>query len=382
MPTSKLSLDFQGLVTAPGKLQAPPGALQKATNINFVAPGFAEKRRGIQRLSTSMGQAGWKITNSPVLNSNVLVNIGNYAGASDLKVGDGSGAWTTLTTPDATSFANTPADRMRTTTLKKNTYLTSSRACARYGEQGTLFFAGMPTPLGFSVDTLAAAITQVSTGFLDHQNACAYRVVWVMLDDSGAEIQSAPSGRIVIQNTSGTTGYASSTPANVNLRIMLPYQSDTNTTPITTAWIYRVYRSKQVAISTGQPDDEMQLVYQSKPTATDITNKYLDITDTTPDGAMDGALYTNSTLGKEDGKDLVAGENVAGLAASNYRPPIAKEVAAWADCVFYGNTRTPQRVQFSILAVGTTGNVVKAGDTFTFTLGASSFTVKIGRAHV
>lgn len=390
MPVSKLSLDFQGMVTAPGKLQAPPGSLTVAQNVNFTAPGVCEKRRGYVRSDYGL-VAAWKTYSSATLGDNLLVSCGAggtsplYSEATEVRWGDPAAGFTLLPAIDSTAVQAPYSNRARMTSYGLTHYGTSNRACWRVGNDGAgdpnlIYWAGMPRPFGFHGES-TTPLTAAAGRFLADGYAVAYRVVWVLPgDEFNPELVSPPSGRYIVPNVATTGGYVAATTANVNLRILIPFQSDTIGQDISAGWKYQIYRTKQFPVTGAtatQPDDEMQLVYEANPTAGDITTGYVDIVDTCPDGVMGAYLYTNTSLGGDVGTDVLVPDapGVAGVLASNDRPPLARDITTFADCAIYGNIQTPHRLLFSIVAVGTAGNVLKNTDALQIASGSLAFTV-------
>ena len=365
MPAQRLSLDFKGLVTAPGQLAAPNGSLTTATNCDFPAPGLVEKRVGIEAATYGFGGACWGVISSKMLGDVLLFSVGNGSASSNLQYGTGNAARTGVTTPDATSFSGTPAARMKAAISLRNHFLTSSRAIARLESDMSLWWAGMPRSPGYAMPPqTSTALVAGASNFLAAGYAVAYRVTWVRKDADGVEMESTPSGRWVVANIATTAGYTGAA-RDVKLNIIVPYQSDTNTTAITTAWKFRVSRSFQADTATGQPSDEMQLCYEASPTAGEIAAGLVTITDECPEAALGAYLYTNTVSGGDVSSGLVRAAAGLGLAASNDRPPLAKDVESFADCLWYADFTTLHRTIFSILAVGAAGNVLKVGDVLT-----------------
>lgn len=360
MPNSKLELDFKGLVTAPSNLAQPSGSLTTAQNVNFPAPGLCEKRRGLSTGNVKFGGAAWKFISTKQLADNVLMNIGSGTAASALQYGTGAGAATTIAAPDGTSFTNTPLDRMRAAVSLKTHFLTSSRAAARIDSDFTLRWAGMPRPPGIA----APIINADATVWLPVGSAVAYRVVWGTVDADGVERVSAPSGRRVVANIATTSGYTGAT-RTPKFTVLLPKQADTTATAITTAWFFRVYRSFASVVATGEPNDELQLCFQKNVTAGEITAGIVVVSDTCPEATLGGFLYTNTVSGGDLGSSVIARlpPGTPGVISGNDRPPLAKEVASFADCLWWGNFTTLQRLQVSLLAVGAAG--LNVGDVLT-----------------
>lgn len=388
MSSETLSLDFKGLVSAPGQLAAPTGSLVVATNVNFPAPGLAEKRRGVETRANKFGGGGWKFISTKQLGSNLLYNTGNGTVASTLQYGDGTAVYTSLTTPDSTNFSNTAADRMRAAVSLKNHFLTFSRAPGRLESDYSFSWAGMPRSPG--IYGAQCSLKATADTFLANGSAVAYRTVFGTIDADGVERVSSPSGRFVFANiatTSGHTGAARS----AELRCLIPRKTDTTATAVTTAWFIRLYRSIQSVVATGEPNDELQLCYQAALTAGQITAGYVTVADTCPESALGGYLYTNTVSGGDVGSSIVRPTTTGlGLLVANDRPPLAKEVAAFSDCVWWSNFTTLQRLQISLLAVGAApalavGDVLTvAGVGFTGVAGAPAntkeFKVELGLA--
>lgn len=132
---------------------------------------------------------------------------------------------------------------------------------------------------------------------------------------------------------------------------------------VTTSHLYQIYRTPLTS-STGatflsdlDPGDEMRLAFEGNPTAGEITAKEITLTDITPESFLGANLYTNANSGE-------------GILQANEVPPLAKDVGVFKNTVFYANTKTKHRKQFSLLSATGLTNY-----TFTIALdGGSSFT--------
>lgn len=363
MPAAKLQLDFKGMVTAPGQLAAPPGSMTTAQNVNFPAPGIAEKRKGFASAAYGFGGACWSVISSKQLGANLLFNVGTGTTGNNLQYGDGSAPRTAVSTPDGTTLANVATARMKGAVSLKNHYLTSARAPLRLESDYSLHFAGMPRSPGITNKfTGQPQLTAGSNQWLAAGYAVAYRVVWVTTDADGVELVSAPSGRWVIANIATTNGYTGAA-RSTNLGLKLPFQADTTAISITQTWKYRVYRSIATDVTVAQPNDEMQLCYEAAVTGVNIAAGEVTIVDSCPEAALGAYLYTNTISGGDVSTGLVrSGSTSLGLLAENDRPPLAKDVALFADCMWWANFTTLHRSTISILAVGAAGNVLKVGD--------------------
>jgi len=127
------------------------------------------------------------------------------------------------------------------------------------------------------------------------------------------------------------------TTSTVNLPITIPVGIDSN-------YFFQVYRSS-VSQATGVssfgdlvPSDELQLVYESYPTAAELAALSINFTDITPDAFRGANLYTNDSTGE-------------GILQANDIPPFAKDINRYRNSVFYANTRTSQKLLLSLLGV-------------------------------
>lgn len=127
------------------------------------------------------------------------------------------------------------------------------------------------------------------------------------------------------------------TSVNVEITITIPQDVDSR-------YFYQVYRSaiflasEQQSIDDVIPNDELQLVYESYPTATELIVREVTITDVTPDDFRGANLYTNNSTGE-------------GILQSNDPPPYAKDINRYRNVVFYANTRTKHQMLLSLLGV-------------------------------
>lgn len=152
------------------------------------------------------------------------------------------------------------------------------------------------------------------------------------------ELQAEPTGII-------------SAPLQSEFIIVLDVTTSTNTIVtvsipegITPDYFLQVFRSS-ISQATGVTvlsdliaNDEMQLVYETFPTATELAAGELSFTDLTPDAFRGANLYTNESTGE-------------GAAQANDLPPFAKDINTFKNVTFYANTRTRHRKLLSILGV-------------------------------
>lgn len=219
---------------------------------------------------------------------------------------------------------------------------------------------------------LTGTISYCCGAFLTTLSKTAYRMVWGIRDKNNTLIIGAPSSRLVVTNTSSTCS------ANVCLTGTIP--SDASTT----CHFYQLYRTgiskvcNIASINCAAPGDCMNLIIEKFITTCDIAAGQVTVQDTVPDcfRASGALLYTNPQSGE-------------GILQANDKPPVAKDVARFRNSVFFANTSTVQRKQFSMLSTScltsgqskiTIGNCCSVAE-YTFT-GATEVTAITAVADV
>lgn len=256
--------------------------------------------------------------------------------------GDGS-VWTTYSGTYAAP-GGTSSDRVVSFQSNKNLYLATNAGMYKLSSiTATPRTAGVSRGLGGSGSTTGAS------GFMTTATNVAYRIVWGYRDENENLILGSPSDRIVVSNTSGGD-------RNVALNFFIPEFIDTT-------YFYQIYRSAGSASITTEPDDELQLIEQTAPTGAQITAGVISYVDQTPDNLRATLIYTASSL------------TTGGILNANTQPPFARAVCTFKNYSFFGNTRTKQTLDATLIAVGGTDGIV-IGNTITFTsTGGSSFTI-------
>lgn len=349
MDNHVLQVNARGLVTAPNPLLVPRDALQVADNVVLDRPGLIQSRRGFQRYSNALGGPAWAV--APYAQK-LVANYGTLSAAQNVRINtsnDGTGAWSAVTGAVTNTVAS--GERMQTAEALGSLFLSCAEGTRKLTGT-TLQFAGLPRCLGLDKAGPAAVLTGTG-GFLADGQCVAYRAVVGRTVGSAVQL-GAPSSRTVIANATGTSGYSAGVARNVVARVLLPKQANTASTALTTDYFLQLYRSGQVA--NGQtPSDEMQLVWEAYLSAADISNGYVDITDSQPDSLRGGYLYTNPNTGEEGVR--------VGILNANDAPPNAWDVAWWRDCMWYADRSRgtsaegyqKQRLQVQLLGVGTGG---------------------------
>lgn len=347
-------LKAKGLYTFSNDLNSvPEGALLKAENTIIDRDGIIESRRGF-------GQYG-----SPSPSSNDFSKqLFNYKNrilshySNKLAFDNGSGTFT--------DFAGTYNEletglRIKGLEYRSNFYFTTNDGIKKISASSADSFtsatnfirdAGVAKALDPEV-----TINYDTAGFFLEESKVAYRIVWGYRDGNDNLLIGAPSGRIVVTNISTTNS------ATTTLNFPIPSQiltTDTN-------YFYQVYRTavkeKGAAPSLDDvdPGDEMFLVLEDFPTNNELTTtRMIVVNDVTPEDfrASGTLLYTNLNSGE-------------GIGQSNEAPPLAKDVALFSESIFYANTRTKQKLQFSFLSVS---QLVSGVSTLTITDGQNQNT--------
>lgn len=207
-------------------------------------------------------------------------------------------------------------------------YLATSYANALAGTQIDI------TSTGTGTHTVTP--TGSASGFMATNTQVAYRIVWGARDANSNLYLGAPSQRIIVANSSGGT-------KDVTLQFTVP-------SGITTSDFFQVYRSRQSASSTTEPDDELSLVYEENPTAGEIAALSITFTDSTDDTLKGAYLYTNA--------------NQEGISESNDIPPFAMDITNFKGFTFFSNIKTKYSIGVDLLATGGSSGLV-ANDTIT-----------------
>lgn len=324
--SQSMILKNSGLQTNANQLSAvSEGALTIANNISIDKDEVAESRRGFGRDANAA--ASFDVRNDRITSyqDKKIVHRSNDNSMA-YKV-DGVG-WTDLA--GSYSHPDSSYAKMQFLQASSNLYFTTSsgvKVLDNYA--GPIYSTGMPRGLDGSGATSGAS------GFMTTNTQVAYRVVFGSRDLNNNLYLGTPSQRMIVANTSGGT-------RDVALTFTLP-------TGITTSDFFQVYRSKESATSTDEPNDELLLVYEKNPTAGEITAKSVTFTDSTPTSLMGAYLYTNASQ--------------EGLAESNDEPPLANDIALFKNYTFFGGVKSKQRLTIKLLAVSGSGLV--ANDTIT-----------------
>lgn len=320
-----VQLDNKGLYTFANQLsQVPPGAMTVAQNVVIDRPGVVETRRGMDFYGTSLPSYALK---GFVYSQRLLWYC---SGGQFVYDSDGAGTWSTYSgtfSPPSGNFVNS-------TQANGNFYFTTNNGIYKLDSlTGTPKQAGGPQ--GLDVTT---TLGNSGTGTAIVTNSqVAYALVWGYLDANNNLILGAPTEWNFVINSSGS-------PQDITVTTSIP-------AGVTTSYFVQVYRTAGTTSSTIAPGNTFQLATQYTPNSTDISNRYVTITDTTPDSLLGAYLYT------ADGQP-------ANL--PNTPPPLALDICTFNAMTFYMNFSTRQQATITLAGTGSP-NGLQVNDTITIT---------------
>jgi len=313
-----LVLKNTGLNTNANQLsEVPEGALTIADNVVIDKDGVVEPRRGFTRLASSPASDLIRNDRITTYQDKLIVRR-----SSDNTMAYYNAGWTNY----AGTYLHPDSDlaRMQFMQASGNLYFTTSLGVKVLDVySGPIYTTGMPRGLDGSGSTTGAS------GMMTNNTQVAYRFLWGSRDANNNLYLGTPSQRIIVSNSSGST-------RDVALVATIP-------SGITTADFFQVYRSKESSGSSTEPNDELQLVYESNPTAGQITAKSVTFTDSTPTSLMGASLYTNASQ--------------EGISESNDEPPFANDIALFKNYTFFSNIKTKHKITIKLLSAGGSGLV-------------------------
>jgi hypothetical protein len=333
-------LRIHGLWTNPNAhSEVPQGVtLEQADNIVLSRDSIAESRRGMNFYGVSPGGVAQTRAIFDFKDTLILHDTNNTL---KYDANNNGSLWTAYLNGPYTAAGS----RMRSAQSNKNLYLTTGLGVLKLENPTSQpKEAGVPQALGGT-----AVVTDIS-GFMSTNTNVAYRIVWGYRDQNANLILSAPSDRIIATNTTGGS-------RNVQLTFFIP-------NAITTNYFFQLYRSAGSATAADQPNDELQLVYESAPTDAQIAAGLITVVDQQPDNLRGAFIYTAPS------------EETILLA--NNQPPYAETITTFNGHMFYGNTRNKHSLIFTLISVGGTVGI-QVGDTLTFTNAEGGSTVISGQ---
>lgn len=327
-----------GLQTAANSEVVQPGSLKQAFGAMIRRPGLIEKLRPL-----------YQVYSGPQKFS----SFGSFWLASyqrQLLLGnDTATIWNDSTFSSVTSpIAANPTDHfaMRTVEANNNLYLASENGMIKLDSiTGTPYRSGVAR-------CLDVQLTLQTGTLLANTNSAGYRAVFGIKDVNSNLILGPPSGRAVITATAAQ---------DVSVKVWMP--SAISGAANGTSYFVQVQRTPINTTASTDPGEEMQVVYQAQLTSGDLANKFVTFVDATPDALRGAAGYFCPSQ--------------EGLAAANYPPPIAHDVALFKRQTFYSDTIQKHQARVQLLGVGKNlltistgaGGITKSGGNgvYTFT---------------
>jgi hypothetical protein len=320
-----------GLWTAPNSELAPPGSLKQARNTMVRRYGVIEKLRPGRQLYTA-AETGY----DPVTNKieSLVYFDGKYLTLSTdntLRYDGNSGGvlgWATIAGPfSGANWCPLPglydSKSLRTAEANNNLYLETSAGVVKIASAAGATAVGIRAGVPRSLDV---ELSLVSGTLLANTQSVAYRAVFGILDDNSNLLLGAPSGRAVVTATGAQ---------NVSVKVWIPKNIVGASNG--TSYFVQLYRTSIQLTAGVDPGEEMQLVYQAFLTSTDISNKFITLTDLAADAIRGASLYSSPS---QDG-----------IAQANYQPPVARDMALFKGSMFYGNTKQREQIRVQLLGV-------------------------------
>ena len=317
-----LELKAKGLYTFPSELsEVPGGALSKADNVNIDKEGILTPRRGLDREGYALGSSLNRVNKIFEYKSTKIVHYDTNTLARD--------TGSAYTDYSGTYDPPSSTDPLRSAEANQNFYFTTDAGVYKLDQLATTpLTAGAPRGLSVQGSLTGSSGFLVDAGSGD---AVAYRVVWGYNDNNNNLVLGAPSERYIVIADNATLSGSGGSPVSRDTSLTLTIPSG-----VTTSWIFQIYRSANTGDEAIEPSDEMQLTYESSPTAGEITAGTLTITDSTPETIRGATIYTAPSQQT--------------IAQANDQPPLAKDIAVYKNHLFFANTQLKHRLQIALLA--------------------------------
>ena len=331
---STFKLKVAGLFLDDNSLdESPEGALADATNLVCRKPDVLESRRGFANL------IGTLIGGLPSVVQVFLSRTFGVVfalGSSNRLYNFSGGAWNS---PGSVTLSQGKIDSAAQFNYKAK-FVDAFGALWGSFVQGIYkvdALANAPTLAGVprGLDALAGT---TGSGWLASNTQVAYRTIFVRYDANNNRAVSAPSGRVIVQNTSGSA---------VNGHLYIPVPADI----LATDYV-EVYRTKATAL-TVDPGEEMQLCYSAPlaGTAGGGTNPApgnpVGLTDVCPESQLGATGYFCPS---QDG-----------IIQEASRPPLANDIALFKDSMFFGGVKQRGQAILQLIAVPSDGDTITIG---------------------
>lgn len=305
----------------------PQGSLKVAKNINISRLNIAEPRRGLNNLDYTLALSADRASKLIFYSAETFVHDGSVLYLYDS--GSGFSSKGSITKP-------TNSTEITTSSVTKSLYLTSNAGLKKLDDTtSTIYQAGLPKGTFMEL-----ALASVSGTAIEASKYLAYRYLIARKDAQGVTVFSGVSGRSVVYNSGGATD-------NVTVTVYIP-------SGLSTSHFVQIYRS---ANSSAEPNDELQLAYEHNLSSTDISNGYFSFTDIVSDDLLGATIYTAASQ--------------EGIANDNSEPPLANSIAEYKGYLFFADTISKHRYNFTLIACGGAAGLV-VDDTFTIDNGTTT----------
>jgi len=207
------------------------------------------------------------------------------------------------------------------------------------------------------------AIRVILNGYTGSASQIAAKIAESISSSSTEFVVSSNSNIVTIENTKGgnvtdiSTGSSGVFSSNITVATsvsgLIVEASAANgqieaiiPTGVDTSYFFQLYRSSIITAADGvnvdeiSPDDELQLVYETPITASNITSGTIIVLDSTPESFRESGLplYTNAQTGET-------------ILQSNDRPPVATDLESFRNSMFYSNTSIAHKLNSTLLSV-------------------------------
>lgn len=355
----------KGLNLAVGSLADDPTALIAADNVVVEAPGVIKSRKGLARNTAQTNTIGRPIALFSVPEASQYLymcgtsSLGEPGGILSTVTGSGHGVTGKTAFTSGQYFY--PGAYVNNALYGTST---GGQVLRHDGAANIERTAGLTPPVFINQDTLTQLNTNANSWMNDNE-AVAYRIVFKYTNSAGRVYLSPPSQRLVIRKQAATTGFTIAVAQSPVLTWMLPTLGKVPTAG--TEGVFQIYRSRKFVLTATvtEPDDELQLVYESAFTsAAYLGAQVYTFTDNTPDealGLFDAPfLYTNPQTGEVSAYGQ-------GLINANNMPPHGSVECVWRDSLWVSNPSLPSVQDIQLLTIS--GVVVGNSLTITTTSG-------------
>lgn len=315
MPGKQIVVSPLGLVLQPNDVgQYPPGALKRAQNVHLRNPGLLQPFAAPEDYSANAASASHEFRRLFPTATKLLGAALNPAGGAWELRWVTAGASTLVSTPELAAFTFDPL-RTRLLSHRGRHYFLSAQGVLSFAAEGTAtaYLAGFVSPRAIEKTN---AFTSGGQAMGDDTTA-AYRAVFVRKGSDGSYIKiSPPSNALRV--------YCPTGPANIQLKVSW---SDAASANLVAGDLLELYRTP-TQDEDVDPGATFYLDATVELSATNLSNGYCEVLDTTPDAGLGAELYTNP--GQPNGE-----------LAAKHPPPLCRDACWYKGHAFYVASALP-----------------------------------------